>query len=108
MTPLQILTRARKLLSNPKRWCQWTSAKDKNGLSVSPFSKNAVSFCAYGSIERVTDGDIGECALILDKEAGRISKKKGDLVGYNDARGRTHAQILALFDSAISRLKAKK
>lgn len=108
MTPLQILTRARKLLSNPKRWCQWTSARDKRGLPTLPLSDNAVSFCAYGAIARTYNGSIGLCRTILDKEAGRISKKSGDFVKYNDARGRTHAQILALFDSAIARLKAKK
>lgn len=108
MTPLQILTRARKLLSNRKRWCQGASARDKRGLPTLPLSDNAVSFCAYGAIQRASDGDIGQCDIILDKEACRISKKKGNIASYNDARGRTHAQILALFDSAIARLKAKK
>lgn len=103
MKTVTILKRARKLLSNPKRWCQWRYGQTKEGWLVDPEAKAAYSFCAVGAIRRVAkdaaDDDATEAAkALLDRCVPGYS-----IIDYNDAKKRKHEQVLAVFDKAIAR-----
>lgn len=111
MKTLTILKRARKLLSNPKRWCQGKFAKDGYGNGCSVDDERAYQFCAAGAVEKAAGGvveDFHEAAEALSR-----CVRGGSVIGFNDAPRRKHEQILAAFDKAIARaekaeLAAKK
>lgn len=98
MTPLQVLKKARKLLSKPEKWTQGWYYKDSNGQDVYDDMDEAVCFCAMGAIERSSNAqvEVESKALLLLKNAVRV-----DVAAWNDAPRRTHAQILRGFDKAI-------
>lgn len=96
-----ILKRARKLITNPKKWTQGTYFRDREGNPVYGELKKAHSFCALGAVERVVAEGVEMCKAseFLDECA---PDGKG-MVSYNDAKRRTHEQVLQVFDRAIAR-----
>lgn len=93
----QVLTLARELIATPDRWTKGAIARNVHGDPVASRSADAVCWCALGAglhvaglILRVPDN-----ALPLDTEARTIES-------YNDLPSTTHADILAVFDRAIS------
>lgn len=115
MKTLTILKRARKLLTNPKRWCQGRFAKDKWGNGCNVNDERAYQFCIAGAVEHVSGGvdydpgsEYQEAIDILNR-----SVRGGSTIVFNDMPKRKHAQVLAAFDKAIVRaekaeLAAKK
>jgi len=89
MTQKEMLLQARAKIE--AGWCQYNEAKDENGSPVASFSAEAVSFCILGAAH-------GEALPPLGlPEWVRVS-----LADYNDAKGRTQAEVLSLFDEAIA------
>ncbi len=104
MTPVQdLLIRARERIE--KGWCQGACAKNADGDDVDATDPDATSFCIRGAILAV--GPLGYAVRssaygLLENVIDRVSKSPCDsLAGYNDAYGRTHAEILSVFDAAI-------
>lgn len=88
MTTRTALTRARKLIASPDKWCQ--------GF----FENRKGQHCAFGALLDVTGGGpIFERALgqlnAAAREAGEVN-----VINLNDHR--THAEVLDLFDVAIA------
>ncbi len=101
-----LLKKARRLLTNPKRWLKGAGAADKSGTWVFPRSKKAETFCAIGAVARYASKGWGGATEIMVAEnalAGAIRSKtfKGDLVSFNDAKRTSHKQLLGVFDRAI-------
>lgn len=105
-TSVDILRQARALISPPGAWCQAAFARGKSGRAVRPDSPNAVSFCLLGAFRRVQG-----FGLPMEGAARRLlraqipadqQREEGDLGLWNDAPGRTQAEVLALFDLAIA------
>ena len=104
MEPVEILIKARELISAPERWTQEEFARDDNGHPLTwGYNPMAVCWCALGAIEHVV-GESGfggqshnEAEMWLDNIANSQGLSVG---GVNDKK--THAEVLALFDRAIA------
>lgn len=101
---LATLRRARKLLSDESRWTQRVHARDARGRTCDPRSAAAVCWCAVGALCRAKDIPLDIANPALDVLAAVIGPGV-HVVDWNDAEGRTHADVLAVFDRAIATLE---
>lgn len=122
--PIKILKAARKLLTKKQRWTKDTLARDKYGKPVLSYSSNAHSFCALGAIGRVSGRSNGrsnldkvwgtygsapeEARSFLRKAIRKLTGRSMDIYYWNDAKKRTHKQVLKTFDKAIELAKISK
>ena len=93
MTTLTKLRAARALIE--RGWTQEYFAKDKDGLWILPNSTDAVCWCITGAF-LAADYDAE-----LWNHAAEIAGAKS-LSDWNDAPGRTQADVLAIFDKLIA------
>lgn len=95
-TTVEQLRAARALVE--RGWCQGVLARNKNGKKCGHRSKHAVCFCALGALYR------GGLEYWSDRFLHDAAEKLGAVnpVCFNDAPGRTQAEVLALFDEAIA------
>ena len=101
MDTVEILEKARELISDESRWTQGSYAKDEKGEGTLPWREEAVCFCALGAIKKAGNfhDDCSEPAIFL----GRVLRDDMGLHSvdeYNDSH--SHADVLALFDRAIA------
>lgn len=111
MTPRQILEKARKILSNRKRWTRLEFARDESGSAVSIFSDEAVQFCAVGALHKAEGREhnpdlFGESIQL--KEARRLlfaqtSGEYGSITEINDRGG--YDKVIEVFDRTLTELK---
>ena len=123
-TNLRYLREARELLADPERWTQEAFARNHLHWQVDAGSENACCFCAIGALHRVTRVHTVEAAdanyyvlrrILADAvRASKLSETEqrykcdGTLiVAWNDAPGRKHEEVLAVFDKAIANLEAR-
>ena len=103
---IQIVERARALITDGTHWCRGDLARDINGEEVSPTAARAVKWCGLGAViaaayQLTRDYDT---ANDLAHNALRPHHGIATLVHVNDIRG--HAAVLALFDEVIA-MKAR-
>lgn len=94
MTRVEILIKARELISVPERWTQETMARTPLGDECPIDSDEASCWCAWGAISRVSTGDYYEAYSLITEMADY------GVVNFNDTH--THAEVLGLFDRAIA------
>lgn len=97
MSTLEILTAARELISDRKKWTKGETARDSRSRTVSPRDERAVRWCSFGAVVKVTGPDYSAawCAKrTMDRHIPEIG-----LYHFNDTH--THAEVLAAFDKAI-------
>lgn len=100
MTTVEILKAAKELISDPKRWTQGLFARNIEGLVSPVTSKDAVCWCAAGSLWRV-DGPSPTIQSQREAAYELLSNAMGGSVpDYNDTH--THIEVLAKFDEAIA------
>lgn len=92
----ETLERVRELLSDRKRWTKGTYARTGNNRDVDVFDPKAAKFCILGAIRRVNGTYTQEAADAFD------SLTDDDPAGFNDKRGTTHTDLLAVIDKAIA------
>ena len=98
---IRALEEARRLCA--VGWTQRVGARDKNSNTVSTKSPDAVYFCLWGSIYRAENSHTGQRAYgAIVESIGGINP---DPVEWNDAPDRTQADVLALFDRTIAKLR---
>ena len=98
MTPTEILIAAREKIE--RGWAQGEYARAKNGNPIGYNAEKAVCWCSIGAIIAVDDDDPTDRAVYtLSDIVGR------DITEWNDAPGRTQAEVLAAFDKAIEASK---
>lgn len=97
---LSQLKRARRLLARPKGWTQGSYARDGDGATVDSQCSDATSFCASGAIYATQDTLAG--SIQVRTVIYRIIAD--DIEAWNDAAGRSQADIVEAFDQAISSL----
>jgi hypothetical protein len=127
---LDILLAARAKLADERHWTQGQSARDPDGNYVNPCAYNAVAHCASGAVYSVCDvafqhhmdralsGDaystvsfeefqqaIGVLASFIWDDSPHPIDPVSKVVLFNDMR--THDEVLALFDAAIAKLRAR-
>jgi hypothetical protein len=101
VTPAQVLRAARERIAVPERWTQGASARTISGIGVDAFDYGAVQWCAYGAIR--VDGVHDHELQLFFRAIGAM-----DSIGtWNDAPGRTHAEVLDAFDRAIALAEAE-
>jgi hypothetical protein len=89
MKAKDVLVAARKLIEKPENW-----AKHRFGLDEG-------ASCAMGAIHRAArelNMNTAECRFFLERAAKTFPYGLED---WNDARRRTHKQVLSAFDRAI-------
>ena len=118
MTPREILTGTRSLLSDPRKWTTGWFAKCEAGIAREATDEKAVCWCVAGGIQRVSDGRpaayfealrgfIRANAIRLPSyedgaEDGRdwLEDMHNAIGGFNDSID--HTGILAALDKAIA------
>lgn len=103
---LQILEKARELLSNPKSWMQKVLWADEQGNAVE--IDKACRFCLDGAIEKVhfdIEGKIGSMGFDHAVIRALGFTRLRDLYDWNDDPERTHQEVLDRLDQAIAKLK---
>lgn len=107
-----VLRLAREKIKNRKNWTQFSFARDRRRFPVPYVAPDAVKWCAAGAVCVVCSGDaIRSVSAIYCAPAARRALERAlprnpleprDLETWNDVPGRTHAEVLALFDRAIA------
>jgi superfamily II helicase len=100
---LEILTRARALLSEEVNWTQNSFARTADGVPIQAEDPKACKFCMVGAlnranfeantnwwVERIAATDVLRCAI------------GGSITGYNDNPYCQHSNVLKAFDRAIA------
>jgi len=98
-----VLSRARELVSDERRWCKRAFAVTWLDVPVHAGSRFARRYCALGALRRAGR----ELGLSVD-DANRALEWQTiiPVAGWNDDRTRTHAEIVVAFDAAIAALDA--
>jgi len=102
MTNREILVEARRILTPDGACTQGAYARDEDGAALGPDAIGAVCWCldtALGLAAPVGDGCVGAYGDAWAVLAERVV----DPVVWNDAPGRTQAEVLGLLDRAIER-----
>lgn len=95
------LRKARALIET-KGWAQGWFAFNASGTRVNPWSPEATMFCAAGAMTEA-DATSDEYNLL----ASGMGTLPPCIVGWNDRRGRTKAEVLSAFDRAIALAEAQ-
>ena len=98
-----VLTRARALIADERRWYKRAFALTWLDLPVTVGSRYARRFCALGALKRAGRElglPVNEASRALEWQTVR------PVVDWNDDKLRTHAEVIAAFDAAIATLDA--
>ena len=104
MTTKEILIAARAKIERPECWTQRAFAKTALRNKAKVDSPRAVCWCALGAIAAITrepPHDVNDEVYWLLHRAMGLPDDEMEVAGWNDASGRTHAEVLAAFDRAI-------
>ena len=96
-----VLSRARDLISDERRWCKRAFAFTWLDIPVPVGSRYARRFCALGAIIRAGR----ELGLPVDDASRALEwQTVRPVMEWNDDKARTHAEVVAAFDAAIDAL----
>ena len=105
---LEILRKARELLSDESRWTKGVSARDEALREAYPRSALAVCWCATGAVLKASGPPSSRMdshpVLRLEQTLHAAYGPGRYVQGFNDDESTTHADVLALFDLTIERL----
>jgi hypothetical protein len=108
MEVVEGLRAVRARIATPGQWTQGPFARNACGEARAAHDPGAVCFCLAGANMREHPGDLKTYLAIdsaLDRQASRLGLDS--YVWFNDESGRTHAEVLAFIDDAISHELAK-
>lgn len=100
---VEVLVKAREILSKEENWTRENYARDEDGEPVYFDSSKAVSFCSIGAV--ATSGYSAEYVSAL--EALEMVVKPTPIIVFNDAESTSHKDVMAMFDLAIESLEEK-
>ena len=97
---LKVLEKARALIADEAHWCRGAFAVDEHGNKVGALEAAACAWCASGATIRASNAsEAGHRARVqLAMQIGSPS-----VANFNDIH--SHAEVLALFDRVIARLR---
>ena len=99
---LTVLTRARELIRDERRWCRRTYARGWRGLPVPVQSSAAHRFCAVGALLRAGR----ELGLPVEDARNALEWQTiRPVQDWNDDPARTHHEVMAAFDAAVVALE---
>lgn len=97
-TPVDVLSRAREIISEPEHWTQGASGRDAQGVPINVHDSRATCWCAMGAVAKA------QTELKADASTGYTAYRYLDtetaLWTFNDSR--SHSEVLAMFDEAIN------
>lgn len=102
MTVAELLRRAKERIATPDRWCQhYLSANEYVG-SEDGLLPDACKWCLQGALseEAPSYADFN-AANAMVRRALALPEEEG-VYDWQDAPGRTHAEVMAAFDRAIA------
>lgn len=108
---LERLKIARALIATPEQWTQDALARNQIGVRIPVDSPHAICFCSLGALRRsfvdAHESDFSDefWSTVSELTCHLPPRSGSDLVFFNDTTGRTHEQVLAVFDAAIERLE---
>lgn len=108
MDTIEVLEKARELISDQRDWLQEHSAETATGRWTDPTDPKAVRFCAEGAVIHVAGSVIqSRPAFAQLNRHGRLhhGQTYGSFVKFNDDA--EHAEVLEAFDLTIERLKGQ-
>jgi hypothetical protein len=97
--------------ASPGAWCQGAAAKNADGQRVSPGAPSAVCHCLMGLISQIQPPAVGvavedELIITIGPAAPEVLDGR-EVAAWNDADGRTHAEVLEAIDKTIARVEAE-
>lgn len=99
MTTQEVLKEARRLLAEVG-WCQYYSCeRDETGTITAYCSIGAV----YAAAGTDFSGPFRDAKRLLERQIPYAARWCG-VAGWNDTKGRTKREVLALFDRALAAL----
>lgn len=95
-------------------WCQYYEASNIQGMGVVPNSPRAVSWCIGGAAQRLMrDSPSWDPLQFLNHLFKRLNPTRTPgmsvyitLIAYNDAQGRTQAEVVALIKEVEAEIEA--
>jgi hypothetical protein len=103
MKTSEILTKAKRVIQDPKKWTKGAMAKSNHGYGVTPDHPAAETFCSLGAL--VVGGGRAEFSDPGYKYLAQAING-ANVANYNDAPIRTHADVMNMFSVAIEAAKA--
>lgn len=100
-----ILREARALIDKPEKWAQGAYGRDQYGRKIGGSTRRAVCFCAIGALNSSGGGRAAKDALARALPVGACvpyGRSEASVIEWNDAPGRTHAEVMDAFDRAIA------
>lgn len=115
MSVSQTLEKAKSLIDAPEKWTQGAWARGPKGGRLTFYHPAAVCFCAQGAIMKAAgyhqvDGlmpSINEAKDAL-LSAINLNANETSISEWNDSLYRTHAEVMEVFDKAITLAKAEE
>lgn len=109
----EVLCRARALLATPTQWTKKAMARNAKRDAVVPTHVTAIAYDISGALFRAGYDDGGmeatnELRDVLTRLSGVPESDRLWLIEWQDAPGRKHAEVLALFDAALEALAPEK
>lgn len=103
MNAVEMLTKARGLISQEEKWTQGAFARDHKGEAVNEYETGAVQFCALGALNRIEyDTRAEDPAVSVAVKSLRAAISGRRLMTFNDDFQTAHADVMAAFDRAIA------
>ena len=100
-----VLRATKELLKDPKNWTQGKSARDVNSVPCEPSSPQATCWCLTGAAYKVSASLFNKSNFSENwLEALHLLQQvvPGGWIGpWNDAKDRTHAEVLNMIDLAL-------
>lgn len=107
MTPLDLLTEAQKLISDPAHWTRGTYARNAEGEPCTSLAPEAICFCSLGATRRAfhnafPDPDMNNFRILSQAEnfLALGSGSVQNIVTVNDSTNYSHADVMAVWDKA--------
>ena len=104
MTALHLARRVRELLSEPGRWTQGYFARDAAGQECASKDPAATCWCVVGAMVRLGSDDPRPDIEFINALKAHLGPPCS-LSMWNDAPGRTHADVLALLDRVVAQME---
>lgn len=99
-TTLAVLKAMRQRLTDERQWCSTDLARDINGQTVSPRSRDAVQWCLDGAAIRESPfTDVGKIENLLNRASHTLYPFR-NFVAAQDALG--YPAAMAILDAAIA------
>ncbi|MDE8343243.1 MAG: hypothetical protein POG24_05425 [Acidocella sp.] len=103
---LEVLIKARALLSDERRWTRHVYAVGPGGRRTDHLDPKACAWCAAGAIYKIGGSFNGGGAAVILTEAVCEQWPGESIAGFNDDPDTTHDHLLIMFDRAIEIARA--